>query len=71
MLTTKMNMDDAVKYVEKRRTVISPNLGFSLQLQDFYTRITKPYDELKFKPKVFGIGFLSKSYESVVARYVR
>lgn len=71
MLTKKLNYDDAVKFVENKRSIISPNLGFSLQLQDFYSRLYSNYIELKKKPKIFAIGLLNKAYKIIVARYVR
>ena len=71
MLTMKLDYDDAIKFVEERRSVISPNFGFSLQLQDFYKRLYEPYSEIRNKPKIFSVGLLNKSYKVVVARYVR
>lgn len=70
MLSKKLNYDDALKYVEERRKIVSPNLGFSIQAQIFQQRVFEGYDSLKNKPKIFSLGFISMTSKAVVARYV-
>ena len=68
MLTQNLNYEDALKFVESRRKIVSPNLGFSIQAQIFYKRICN--EHLKYNPKVFNLGFISMTSKTVVPRYV-
>jgi len=70
MLTQGLSYDNALKFVESRRKIVSPNLGFSIQAQLFYKRVYDGYDALKFYPKVFNLGFISMTSKTVVPRFV-
>ena len=71
MLTHKFTYDETLKFVEQRRKIVSPNLGFTVQTTIFRQRVFEGYDSLKYKPKIFSLGFISMTSKTVVARYVR
>lgn len=70
ILSRKLTYEQALKHVEERRKIVSPNLGFSLQAQTFYQRVYEGYDSLKYTPKIFGLGFISATSDNVVCRFV-
>lgn len=66
-----MNYDEAFKFVQEKRSIASPNLGFSIQLQNFYQRIHEPAENYRLNPKIFAIGsFQSEQPDKIVCRMV-
>ncbi len=65
-----MEYDDALNFVVSKRKIVSPNLGFSLQLQKFYQRLFEDYDKLQYIPKIYAVGYLSTTANTIVARFV-
>jgi protein-tyrosine phosphatase len=67
----KMNYDQAFKFVESKRSIASPNLGFGIQLQLFYQRLYEPIEGFRYYPKIFSIGsFQVEQPEKIVCRMV-
>jgi protein-tyrosine phosphatase len=67
----KINYDEAFKYVQARRSISSPNLGFSIQLQNFYQRLFEPPSSFRLLPKIFAVGsFQVEQPEKIVCRLV-
>ena len=74
ILKEKMNYDDAYKLVKERRGIISPNLGFIIDLNVFYRRLHRPYSEITdyYKPKIFAVGWHQiEDPDTVVARLIK
>lgn len=72
ILTKKLNYDEAFKIVQSRRSIASPNLGFAIQLQNFYQRLFEPPQTFRLYPKIFAIGsFQVEQPEKIVCRLVR
>jgi protein-tyrosine phosphatase len=71
IFTRKINYDDAFKLVQARRSIASPNLGFSIQLQNFYQRLFEPPSSFRLLPKIFAVGsFQLEQPEKIVCRLV-
>lgn len=70
ILSQRITYEEALKYTESKREIVNPNVGFSIQAQDFYTRITQNYESSKIKPKIYALGLLNQSYDVIVVRYV-
>lgn len=56
MFTQKMSYQDAFNFVKERRGIISPNLGFMVQLMMFHQRVFEDYSKLPVQPKVFAVS---------------
>ena len=66
-----MNYDEAFKFVQEKRSIASPNLGFSIQLQNFYQRMHEPAENYRLNPKIFAIGsFQTEQPDKIVCRMV-
>lgn len=53
----KMTYDEAYTLVRKKRAIISPNLGFLVQLTNFYKRMYRPHElNNNYIPKMFATG---------------
>ena len=66
-----MNYDEAFNIVQKKRSIASPNLGFSIQLQTFYQRLYEPIENFRLKPRVYAIGsFQNEQQDKLVCRMV-
>lgn len=68
--TQTIDYDEALNFVVSKRKIVSPNLGFSLQLQKFYQRLYEDYEKLQYVPKIYAIGYLSSTTNTIVARFV-
>lgn len=52
-----MTYDEAYTLVRKKRAIISPNLGFLVQLTNFYKRMYRPHElNNNYIPKMFATG---------------
>lgn len=56
MLKQNLNYESAYKMVRQKRGIISPNLGFMVQLMMFHTRIHEDYAKMTIQPKVFAVS---------------
>jgi hypothetical protein len=69
--TEKMPYQDAFKLVKDRRGIVSPNLGFMVQLMMFYQRLFESYSQMPIQPRVFAVS--SHQVEdpfTIVARFI-
>jgi protein-tyrosine phosphatase len=72
MFSQKLNYDEAFKIVSSKRSIASPNLGFSIQLQNFYQRLYEPPNSFRLNPKIFAIGsFQAEQSEKIVCRLMQ
>ena len=63
----KWTYDEAFDFVQSKRSIANPNIGFYLQLKLFHKRITLNSDRLE----IFSISHFSKSqYDLIVCRLV-
>ena len=51
-----MSYDEAYKFLRSKRAIVSPNLGFMVQLMMFYQRLYEPDASGALKTKVFAIS---------------
>ncbi len=71
ILKQKINYDEAFKIVQAKRSIASPNLGFSIQLQNFYQRLFEHPQMFRLYPKIFAVGsFQAEQQYKVVCRLV-
>lgn len=63
-----MNFDEALAFVVSKRAIVSPNLGFSIQAQNFYTRLYQK--EVMNHLKIYAIGYLNPISDIVVCRFM-
>ncbi len=67
----KMNYDEAFTFVQDKRSISCPNLGFSIQLQNFYQRLYDGPENYRLNPKIFSVGsFQIEQAEKIVCRIV-
>ena len=63
----KWTYDEAFDFVQSKRSIANPNIGFYLQLKTFHKRITLETDRLE----IFSVSHFSKSqYDLIVCRLV-
>jgi protein-tyrosine phosphatase len=63
----KWNYDEAFDFVQLKRPIANPNIGFYLQLKTFHKRITLDEDRLE----IFSVSHFSKSqYDLIVCRLI-
>ena len=63
----KWTYDDAFDFVQLKRPIANPNIGFYLQLKTFYKRITLLSDRLE----IFSLSHFSKGqYDIIVCRLI-
>ena len=63
----KWTYDEAFDFVQSKRSIANPNIGFYLQLKTFHKRITLNTDRLE----IFSVSHFSKSqYDLIVCRLV-
>ena len=63
----KWTYDEAFDFVQSKRSIANPNIGFYLQLKTFHKRITLDADRLE----IFSVSHFSKSqYDLIVCRLV-
>lgn len=68
----KLNYDEAFKIVQDKRSISSPNLGFSIQLQNFYQRLYEGPENYRLNPKIFAVGsFQTEQPDKIVCRIVK
>lgn len=56
IFTEKMSYQDAFNLVKDKRGIISPNLGFMVQLMMFHQRIHEDYSKSPIQPKLFAVS---------------
>jgi hypothetical protein len=52
----RLTYDDAFKMIRQKRGIVSPNLGFMVQLMMFYQRLFEDYSKLTVHPKIFAVS---------------
>ena len=63
----KWTYDEAFDFVQSKRAIANPNIGFYLQLKTFHKRITLNFDRLE----IFSVSHFSKSqYDLIVCRLI-
>ena len=63
----KWTYDEAFDFVQSKRAIANPNIGFYLQLKTFHKRITLKTDRLE----IFSVSHFSKSqYDLIVCRLI-
>lgn len=72
IFSQKLNYDEAFRIVSGKRSIASPNLGFSIQLQNFYQRLFEPPKSFRLNPKIYAIGsFQAEQSEKIVCRLMQ
>ena len=69
IFTKKISYDKAFNLVQQKREISSPNFGFSIQLQNFYTRLFEDPSKYRYIPKIFAVGsFQNEQAGKIVCR---
>ena len=69
IFTKKVSYDKAFNLVQSKREISSPNFGFSIQLQNFYTRLYEDPSKYRYIPKIFAVGsFQNEQAGKIVCR---
>ena len=69
IFTKKVSYDKAFNLVQSKREISSPNFGFSIQLQNFYTRLYEDPSKYRYIPKIFALGsFQNEQAGKIVCR---
>ena len=69
IFTKKLSYDKAFNLVQSKREISSPNFGFSIQLQNFYTRLYDDPSKYRYIPKIFAVGsFQNEQAGKIVCR---
>ena len=71
IFSKKLNYEESFKFVQSKRSISNPNIGFSIQLQDFYLRLYENPKDFRFNPKIFSIeSFQYEQSNKIVCRLV-
>ena len=69
IFTKKISYDKAFNLVQSKREISSPNFGFSIQLQNFYSRLYDDPSRYRYIPKIFAVGsFQNEQAGKIVCR---
>ena len=69
IFTKKVTYDKAFNLVQSKREISSPNFGFSIQLQNFYTRLYEDPSKYRYIPKIYAVGsFQNEQAGKIVCR---
>ena len=69
IFTKKFTYDKAFNLVQSKREISSPNFGFSIQLQNFYTRLFEDPSKYRYIPKIYAVGsFQNEQAGKIVCR---
>ena len=69
IFTKKLSYDKAFNLVQTKREISSPNFGFSIQLQNFYSRLFEDPSKYRYIPKIFAVGsFQNEQAGKIVCR---
>ena len=69
IFTKKISYDKAFNIVQSKREISSPNFGFSIQLQNFYSRLFEDPAKYRYIPKIFAVGsFQNEQAGKIVCR---
>lgn len=55
ILNNGLDYNEAFEYMQQRREVINPNLGFIVQLMWFHKRLYKTFDSIPVNPRVYTV----------------
>lgn len=67
----KINYHDAFNIVQEIRSIASPNLGFCIQLQNFYERLFEKPENFRLNPKIFSVcSFQLEQPQKIVCKLV-
>lgn len=71
MFSKKLNYEESFKFVQSKRSIANPNIGFSIQLQNFFLRLYEEPKDYRFNPKIFSISsFQVEQPQKIVCRLV-
>ena len=69
IFTKKLSYDKAFNLVQLKREISSPNFGFSIQLQNFYSRLYEDPSKYRYIPKIYAVGsFQNEQAGKIVCR---
>ena len=69
IFSKKLSYDKAFNLVQSKREISSPNFGFSIQLQNFYSRLYEEPSKYRYIPKIFAVGsFQNEQAGKIVCR---
>ena len=69
IFSQKLTYDKAFNLVQSKREISSPNFGFSIQLQNFYSRLYEEPSKYRYIPKIFAVGsFQNEQPDKIVCR---
>ena len=69
IFTKKLSYDKAFNLVQTKREISSPNFGFSIQLQNFYSRLYDDPAKYRYIPKIYAVGsFQNEQADKIVCR---
>ena len=69
IFTKKFSYDKAFTFVQAKREISYPNFGFSIQLQNFYSRLYEDPSKYRYIPKIYAIGsFQNEQAGKIVCR---
>jgi len=69
MFKEKITFEEGCSRVRDLRGVSNPNMGFTVQLLQWYKRLYESYDQIKVTPRIFAIGSHQvEQADKVVAR---
>ena len=69
IFSKKLSYDKAFNLVQSKREISSPNFGFSIQLQNFYSRLYEDPAKYRYIPKIFAVGsFQNEQAGKIVCR---
>lgn len=55
ILSNGLDYNEAFEFIQKKREVINPNLGFIIQLMWFHKRLYKQFDSIPVNPRVYTV----------------
>ena len=69
IFTKKFSYDKAFNFVQSKREISYPNFGFSIQLQNFYSRLYEDPSKYRYIPKIYAVGsFQNEQAWKIVCR---
>ena len=69
IFSKKLSYDKAFNLVQSKREISSPNFGFSIQLQNFYSRLYEDPSKYRYIPKIYAVGsFQNEQAGKIVCR---
>jgi len=71
MFHTNIKFEDLLNSVKKVRGICNPNMGFTVQLMNWYDRLYSEFNAISLNPRVFLISSLSAEQPTwIVAKFI-